>query len=199
MGSLDLATRRRARRPPWARGTLALAVALVATAPGAADPRNPGHSRVRAVSPTLVRALETGYAYSATFRKLVDSLDRSDVVVHVEWGATGQLSGALRLAGTAGRHRYVRVVLNPLVRSRDLIVALGHELYHAAEIAAAPEVVDADTLAALFARIGRRTPGGYETAEARRASARIAAELAQAAEASYVLELTLMDDLEGPP
>ncbi len=156
-------------------------------------------SRVRAVSPALVHALETGYLYSPTFRGLVDRLSRSNVLVHVEWGELGRLSGALRLAGTAGGQRYVRVLLSPLLRSQDLVVALGHELCHAVELADAPEAVDDETLRALFERIGRRTAGGYETAGARRASARIATELAQAAEASYVLELTLLEKLGGPP
>lgn len=159
---------------------------------------DPECSRVRAVSATLLKALETGYAYSPTFRDLIDLLNRSNVVVHVEWGDVNGLSGALRLAGTAGGQRYLRVFVSPLMRSRDLVVALGHELFHAVEIARAPDVVDAATLRAHFERIGRSSPTGYETAAARRTSARIAAELDLAAEASYVLALTLAEGLEGP-
>ena len=53
------------------------------------------------------------------------------------------------------------------------MATLGHELYHALEIAETPSVVDADTLADLYSRIGRKTTdsGGVRTFETEAAAA----------------------------
>jgi hypothetical protein len=47
------------------------------------------------------------------------------------------------------------------------MATLGHELYHAMEIADEPSIMDARTLAAVYLRIGRRTDtwGGRQTFE----------------------------------
>lgn len=51
----------------------------------------------------------------------------------------------------------------------ELVAILGHELQHAAEIAAAPWVHDAGTLARLYRRIGLRLgSNAFDTAAAQR-------------------------------
>ena len=67
---------------------------------------------------------------------------------------------------------------------------LAHERQHAAEIAEAPWVVDAPTLAAYYRRIGQETDpsdGGrrFETPAARAIAARVHRELSSAARSSY--------------
>jgi hypothetical protein len=53
------------------------------------------------------------------------------------------------------------------------MATLGHELFHAIEIAEEPSVVSADTLADLYARIGRKTgdSAGHRTFETEAAAA----------------------------
>ena len=62
----------------------------------------------------------------------------------------------------------------------NLISALGHELQHALEIAAAPDVRDTVTLRTHYLRIGyeRMGRGYYETDAALEAGRRVSAELA---------------------
>jgi hypothetical protein len=74
--------------------------------------------------------------------------------------------------------RYVRIVVDT-EHSRALIVKqLAHELWHVLEIADAPDVVDADSLRALYRRIGRPSvrPDLFETDAAIQVTAAVAAE-----------------------
>jgi hypothetical protein len=62
------------------------------------------------------------------------------------------------------------------------LIALGHELQHAVEIADAAQVVDAPTLAAHYSRIGAQTNAGspvltFETDAARKTSMQVRREL----------------------
>ena len=71
------------------------------------------------------------------------------------------------MTATLVGHRYLVIEL-ACGRSRlSQMTALGHELYHAVEIANEPSVVDTRTLAALYERIGRQTgnAGGRMTFE----------------------------------
>ena len=53
------------------------------------------------------------------------------------------------------------------------MATLGHELFHAIEIAEEPSVVNAETLAAFYSRIGIKTgdSGGWQTFETEAAAA----------------------------
>jgi hypothetical protein len=124
---------------------------------------------------------------SATFRALIDAVDRSTGIVYVEFGycAFGHLNGCL-LSFVAASHgdRYVRILVTPDKnrRSHDQLLALvAHELRHALEVIEHQDVVDARTMEALFQRIG--TPladrlSGYETSAARAAGDAVLSELA---------------------
>jgi hypothetical protein len=124
-----------------------------------------GH--VRPLDPWAKEALRLGIERSATLRHLIDELERSDVIVHVETRLALPFSavGMTRLAAATASHRYVRIVLfrDPLPVSR--VAVLGHELQHAWEIAQS-NVRDAHDMRALFDMIGRPAPGehtAYET------------------------------------
>lgn len=64
-----------------------------------------------------------------------------------------------------------------------LISLIGHELQHAAEVAAASEVVDDATLTALYRRIGDPSSHGWDTIAARAMGSVVADELAGSANA----------------
>lgn len=122
---------------------------------------------VRSLDPWAAEALRLGVERSATIRELVEALERSDVIVHVEtrMALPYAAAGMTRLAAVTASQRYVRIVLlrDPLPVSR--VAVLGHELQHAWEIAQS-NVRDAHEMKALFDMIGRPAPGertAYET------------------------------------
>ena len=137
--------------------------------------------RVRSTNPRLIKMLELGARQSATFAGLLAALDRTDVIVYVE-GADAMprtLDGRLVLLPPAHGHRYLRIDVRQTLPRNELVPLIAHELQHALEIAAVPDVRDQAAMAALYARIGERTVGGhaYDTAAARETGRRVRAEL----------------------
>ena len=120
-----------------------------------------------------------GLVRSATFLDLVTSLERGDVVVYVQFArCTGGVPACLLWAARAGGVRRLLVRLDPFDRSEnDLTALLAHELQHASEVAANPEVVDEVSFRRLFATQGWKSSGGFETAEARDITRRVLSEL----------------------
>jgi hypothetical protein len=117
----------------------------------------PQRSRLRPLDDTIGQLLRLGYRQSPTFRRVVEDLERSDVVAHLETGATDrvQIAGVTRFAGQRGGQRHVRIVVADSRRPRSVTVAvLGHELYHALEVARARWVIDDATYHTLYQQIG---------------------------------------------
>jgi hypothetical protein len=143
-------------------GFIAIFVQIPAAA--AEEPSLARMPHVRAPHRNITVLIEQGYERSATFRRLVDDLERSNVIVHLQ-RAPRPIAGAgsLQFVVTAGGQRYLRVYLNMRLPSPPLIGIIAHELMHALEIASAPEVVDEATMVALYRRIGRRNRHGYDT------------------------------------
>ena len=121
---------------------------------------------------------------SQAIRALMDRLETLNVTVYIR-SATfiySDLEGRVALLAGAVGHRYLVIEL-ACGRSRlSQMAALGHELYHAVEIANEPSVVDTRTLAAFYGRIGRQTgnAGGrltFETDAAANAGLRARREL----------------------
>ncbi len=113
--------------------------------------------------------LAEGCKKSTSFRRLVQTLHRTAVIVYVE--PVREMGGLMRastsIAGVGGPFRYLRVSLGMAATRKKLIALIAHELQHATEIAAAPEVVDDATMAEYYRRIGDRNLDGYDTAAAR--------------------------------
>jgi hypothetical protein len=61
------------------------------------------------------------------------------------------------LSVTAAGHRYLVIELACGRSELTQMTTLGHELFHAIEIAEEPSAVNADTVAALYTRIGKKT------------------------------------------
>ena len=124
------------------------------------DPRN----HIRTTDRRLIRLLRDGVRSSETFRRLVDRLRHSDVIVYLECAAnTGSSGGRLTFVSAVADWRYVHVRVARLPSADVQIALIGHELQHAVEIANAPDVVDLPSLAREYQRIGflnpRLTPG----------------------------------------
>ena len=109
---------------------------------------DPQH-HIRTTDRRLIRLLHDGMRGSETFRRLVDRLRRSDVIVYVECGGGRDRSsdGRLTFVSAVGGLRYVHVRVARLAAADVQIALIGHELQHAVEIANAPNVVDASSLA----------------------------------------------------
>ena len=113
------------------------------------------HNHIRTTDRRLIRLLHDGVRDSDTFRRLVDRLRRSDVIVYLECGAgTRWADGRLTFMSAVGGYRYVHIRVARLASADVQIALIGHELRHAVEIADAPAVVDGDTLAREYERIG---------------------------------------------
>jgi hypothetical protein len=153
------------------------------TVPAAA----PGRGRLRPLKAGTFDATElvtVAIRRSATIRGVAASLEASDVIVWIAIKDEPRLrTGRLRLMGSAGGVRRVYVEIARVNHLDDQVVWLGHELWHALEIARAAEVVDAAGLERLYRRIGDRgLPGesAFETAGAVDAGRRVSRELRMA-------------------
>jgi hypothetical protein len=96
---------------------------------------------------------------SPTLRDVVDRLEEMDVTVYIrshELGTAG-LDGRVALLSVNGTHRYLVIELACGRSDLQAMATLGHELFHAGEIASEPSVVDAATMATYYARIGKLT------------------------------------------
>jgi hypothetical protein len=125
-------------------------------------------------------AFDRGRRQSHTFTRLVDELERSGVIVHVETSLRmRQTIGGQFFFVTEGADgsRYLRIRLNARASAIDLTARLGHELQHAVEASRAG-VRDAASLARLYRAVGTELdPGVFDTRAARDAEARVTAEL----------------------
>ena len=134
-----------------------------------------GGPHVRSTDAGMLERLREGRSQSATFRALVDDLERTNTIVYVEHGICGfgHYRACLPHAVTiAGGHRYIRIVVDPGESGAHELSLIAHELQHALEIARTPGIRGADDITALFRRIGRSPqcprgmPDCFETSNA---------------------------------
>jgi hypothetical protein len=144
-------------------------------------------THVRTSEPQISALIEAGRRRSPTFRRLVATLDHSDVFVYVEAKKTsrqelgGYLSHKIVLGGG---FRYVRVAIDLRGAADRLVPLLAHELQHAVEVSEHPDIHDEHGLVELFERIGVKyacaRPTCWESDAAIDVQATVAAEIAAA-------------------
>jgi hypothetical protein len=94
-------------------------------------------------------------ASSATFRALVERIQRSDLVVYIAPGTLdSRLRGRMKFLGASGNTRYLRIDVGWQGSEARSIAALGPELQHAVEVADASAIRDEASFGREFARIG---------------------------------------------
>jgi hypothetical protein len=149
-------------------GLAGLALATSASAQDVVLP--PPHVRAERDARSLV---DEAARRSPAIQKSIDRLQELDVTVYVRMKAFARfdLDGRVALLSRAGNHRYLVIELACGRPGLTQMATLGHELFHAIEIAEEPSVVNADTLAAFYSRIGIKTGDGqrwqtFETEEA---------------------------------
>jgi hypothetical protein len=135
-------------------------------------------------SETKINALiDAGLARSSTFRRLVETLDRSDVIVYVDPKLTrGALGGYFpHNVIVAGGVRYVHIAIEMHGAERHVVSLLAHELQHAVEVATDPLVRDSESADKLFERLAIQFGCGgttcNETQAAKDVEATVSAEL----------------------
>ena len=153
--------------------------------PHHASPETERFTRVRTLDAHVGHLLAIGYRRSHTFRRLVDRLEHSDVIIHVERRAIASDTAFMHFVTHVGGSRYLRITLDTELSADAGVALLGHELQHAAEVAHAPWVVDARTYHELYLAIGHASCTGprrcFDTAAAVDAGRRVLVELRGAA------------------
>lgn len=142
--------------------------------------------RVRPETSEIASLLEDLVQRSPTARNLLIAIEHSDIVVYVRHRifAESTLNGRTGFVRSEMPTRFLIIEIG-CPRSRlEQLVTLGHELQHAAEVAADPTVADPRALAQYFDRIGVRTistaaaaGATFETAAAQIVETRVRQEL----------------------
>jgi hypothetical protein len=156
---------------------VAMMMAAVLTA------QDPSAHHVRTTDSKVFALLVDGMSRSATFRQLVETLDKSDVVVYIDAKTTRQALGGYLAHNVvvAGAYRYVHVAIDVHGASGRLVPLLAHELQHAAEVAQDASVRDEQSMERLFERLAIKFGCGgttcSETQAAKDIEASVGAEL----------------------
>ncbi len=183
---------------------LTLATGHAAAAPLPSTPPSPLLSlpwtRTRPLSSGALALIEAAAARSAIVQTLLDDLERTDVVVYIADSMPGAVVGpksAMTLVSAATATRYLMVRIDSMrLPLQERMAALGHELYHALEVAAAPEVKDNAGLARLYRRIGWETSAGrFESPGAQNATFQIGLQLRRGEKA---LRIAQVEDANPP-
>ena len=173
-----------------AAGAILLTVSLAGT--GSDDQPAP---HVRGATLDTALLLDELIARSPTARDLVERLNQSDLLLYIEYRrfSSETLRGRIGLLSSTVTRRVFAIEIDPRHTMTDRLVALGHELWHAVEIADAASVRDPQSLAAFYAAIGVLTgdAGGlatYETSAAIDAARLVRSELAAGAAAAHAAD-----------
>jgi hypothetical protein len=153
----------------------------IAAAPIDATAPDPLGAHVRPLTAKMKEVIDLGRRRSATFRELIDRLNRADVIVYLESTPTlpAGLDGRLMFMTYAGGVRYLHAQVTSSLNVEELVAVAGHELQHAIEVASHPEVRDRASLALLYTQIGVETTmkHRYDTRDAQATGRRVRAEL----------------------
>ena len=167
---------------PWF-AILVFAIALLHAAPSAAAETAPQASDrpVRIASELDELWLQPGICRSATFRRLIADLARSDVLVYVQPRVLPYpgIGGILRFLSATPTHRILLVMIDvKALGSHRLsaIAMLAHELRHALEVADAPEIRSVESFNDYYRRYDMGN-GTSDTRAAQEAGRSVRAEL----------------------
>jgi len=136
-------------------------------------------------TPAVVSLVADGAAHSPTFAGIVADLLASNVLVTIEpdLGLKHGMSGYTAFVARTPIRRYLRVCFDPRGARAEQIAIIGHELWHAREVARHPEVLTQADFHALYASTiaGRPLHGRWDSDGAFTAGERILHELTRAA------------------
>lgn len=161
-------------------------VAVADTPPGPVPSASPwsAWAHTRPLSPGAIELLDIAAERSAIVSSLLEDIERTDLIVYVTDSMPGVFTGPkstmVFLSGDSTM-RYLLIRVDSMrLPLPERIAALGHELQHAMEVAAAPEVKSAKAMADLYRRIGWETSKGrFESQAAQAVAFRITKQLGQ--------------------
>jgi len=129
--------------------------------------QDPSTSHVRATEPMIRTLIEEGMTRSATFRRLVETLDQSDVIVYIDPKITRETLGGYLSHDvlSAGGRRYLHIAV--VLRAGDirLVSLIAHELQHAVEVSQDANARDAKSVAQMFGRLASTRGCGISDCE----------------------------------
>jgi len=122
-------------------------------------------AHVRSTNPRLAALIQRAGERSATFRRLVETIETSDSIVFIEPGHCGHAIRACFVDVTANAsHRFMRVFVDIRKADWDLVGSIGHELRHTLEVIGNPHIRDNAAKYFLYEQIGMRSgPKSRET------------------------------------
>jgi hypothetical protein len=143
-------------------GSSALVVAMVAISMLIQGSRT--FERVRTESPQLAQLMIRTHQQSATFRRIIATLEASDVVVYLAFGrCSNDVKACLQFISNADPNRYVLVKLDNFRSApHELPGLLAHELHHAIEVSRAKAVVDSSSFLTFVTGKGPSSPPDRE-------------------------------------
>jgi hypothetical protein len=135
-------------------------------APPLAAPATASH--VRSASPSIAALIKQASEQSATFGRMVETIDASDSYVFVNEGECGHSPRACFVNVTmAGQYRFMWVRVDTRRADWDLMGSIGHELRHTIEVIGSPSVTSGLTMQAFYEQNGMLSGiGTLETAAA---------------------------------
>ena len=111
------------------RFAISILASLLAIAPldARTEQHEPRLARIRPMQKDGARLLADGIAQSATFRRLVEHLEHSNVIVYVELRPDMPINrgGTLRFLARSTTDTFLRIHLNRVFTGRTLIALLG--------------------------------------------------------------------------
>ena len=104
----------------------------------------------------IEQLIADGLNGSPTFRDVVERLNRSDVVVYVrcQQDMVKREDAYLKFVSSVGGFRYLQAHIRYNTSRVRQISLIGHELFHAVEVADAPAVIDVASFERQYAEIG---------------------------------------------
>ena len=133
---------------------------------------------VRTLDSTAANTLDLAMNHSAITRQLVASLERSNVIVHIQSSRElpAGIGGMTRFVVSRGGYRYLRITISETLTVEARVAILAHELQHACEIAES-RADDVAGLRELFGLQGHRDGAYYDTPAAIRVQRSVLGEL----------------------
>jgi hypothetical protein len=162
---------------------LVLAVPAVLHAQSAGDATGSTRwslARVRPLDHEARKVMDRAAVASPTIARMIAELESTDLIVSVQTCPLPKLvNGDARVVAAAGNVRHVRIRLSVPRATSDLIIVLGHELRHALEFAAMPEIRGGESQTRAYRLMGapQLREGWFETEAALEAGRIVAREL----------------------
>jgi hypothetical protein len=138
-----------------------------------------GIPRVRSDMPSIAAAIQEARERSATFGRLIETVDGTDGLVYIESGTCGHgVRACLALSvKVAGPYRMLRILVDPRQANCDLMASIGHELQHAAEVLSDPGITTNPAIFFFFHHRGSLEQGRFETSAAIQAGMDVKADM----------------------